>query len=619
MPVYTASRPSAACRASSSSGYRVWVARPAATPRSAARRHPRRDRIISDAPPTRAVVGDDARADATSDASASSSDAGASNGEAPHRPGRAARARMRRERAARLASAAADEDPREFPFYKLFLGGVAANADPESIAAAFGGPGVARDVFVHGGRGFAFVTFADERSYLEALAFPPETDLFVEVRAAAAADDCFSPAGTDTITKNDARRVSPDDARRATFAVQCQESHADRLEAYLCESLGVEVIGVAAPNEPPREGRRVTERVVLCRATRSDASSSAYGRSPPGHVEVIRRVRADPALAMHRDFFPRVYDLRDSAVFASLAAASREVVDLVASDREAAGGDDGVKTRLETFPPSVARSNELAAAAAAVPAVKNAFTPRLSDATRVATVVSLRGDVTIVAYGGVERAAATDRDARGESRSTKASDENASRAYLKLAECALRDASLRDALANEGSRIRAVDVGAAPGGWTQFLARKGCRVVAIDPADVPDVPSGCRHLKDTAQNAWVTLSDETKRAAGSADAAAWCPFDVYVSDAVLHDADAQQDLLRGAVDAGLLRENAVIVVTFKSAPGRGVGDGYRRAAFARARKLGDELCEGDWTLTHLFANRSRERTFVGRLRSPGDA
>ena len=519
---------------------------------------------------------------------------------------------MRRERAARLASAAADEDPRdEFPRYRVFLGGVAADADPESIAAAFGGPGIARDVFVHAGRGFAFVAFADERSYLEALDVQPRADLFAEVRAAAAAVDGDSPPATSKKEEEKrSRRVSLDDARRATFAVQCQESHADRLEAYLrgddANALGVEVLGVAAPNEPPREGRRVTERVVLCRPASDDSSSA----------EVIRRVRADPALAMHRDFFPRVYDLRDSTVFVSLAAASREVVDLVASDREAAGDDRRVKTRLETFPPSLARSDEVAAAAAAVPAVKNAFTPRLSDATRVATVVSLRGDVTIVAYGGAERAAATD---SSESRSTKARDGNASRAYLKLAECALRHASLRDALANKGSRIRAVDVGAAPGGWTQFLARKGCRVVAIDPADVPDVPSGCRHLKDTAQNAWVTLRNETRTAAGSADAAAWCPFDVYVSDAVLHDADAQQNLLRGAVDAGLLRENAVIVVTFKSAPGRGVGEGYRRAAFARARKFGDELCEGDWTLTHLFANRSRERTFVGRLRSPGDA
>ena len=126
-----------------------------------------------------------------------------------------------------------------------------------------------------------------------------------------------------------------------------------------------------------------------------------------------------------------------------------------------------------------------------------------------------------------------------------------------------------------------MDVGAAPGGWTQFLARKGCRVVAIDPADVPDVPSGCRHLKDTAGTR-VILRDETKRKRRRRTPN-WCPFDVYVSDAVLHDADAQQNLLRGAVDAGLLRENAVIVVTFKSAPGRGVGDGYRRA---RARNRG---------------------------------
>ena len=419
------------------------------------------------------------------------------------------------------------------------------------------------------GRGFAFVAFANETSYEKALAFVPPREsarLFAEIRAAAPAPARATP-----------RVVSVGDARRATFAVQCQESHAERLEAYLRSRFGVEVLGVAAPNEPPREGRRLTERVVLCRRRGSDADVSS------ADAEIIRRVRADPALAMHRAVFPRVYDLRDSAVFASLAAASRAVVDLAASDAAAAGGEEEPraravkekKTRLETFPPSAARSPELAAAVAARPAARSRFTPRRSDATNVATVVSLRGDATIVSYGGPERAAATgrSRESDGEVKT------KASRAYLKLAECALRDASLRDALAG-GEGVRAVDVGAAPGGWTQFLARKGCRVVAIDPADVPNLPSGCRHLKTTAQSAWESLRHETN---------GWCPFDVYVSDAVLHDADAQRDLLRGAVENGLLREDAVVVVTFKSAPGRGAGEGYRRAAFARARKLGDEL------------------------------
>ena len=598
---------SALCRAFSANGSPGRLAKP----RFAARRHGSHG--TSDAPPTRAVVGR-ARTNATSDALASSSDAGGPDGEAPRRPGRAARARARRERAARLASAAADDDRERALPSKVFLGGVTPDADEASIADAFGGPDVARDVFVHRGRGFAFVAFADETSAANALAFPPRNSahLFAEVRAAAAADAApLSVTATkvsETATKVSVtatkvsetatkapRAVSFGDARRATFAVQCQESHADRLEAYLRSRLRAEVLGIAAPNEPPRKGRRVTERVVLCRARTSEGFDDA---------EIIRRVRADPALAMHRDFFPRVYDLRDSAVFASLAAASRAVVDRAASDAEAAGDESGdsrareVKTRLETFPPSVARSPELAAAAAVRPGARTWFTPRRARATRVATVVSLRGDVTIVSHGGRERDAATDRDDTVDETTL-----HASRAYLKLAECALRDASLRDALAR-GEGVRAVDVGAAPGGWTQFLARKGCRVVAIDPADVPNLPSGCRHLKDTAQNAWGSLRHETN----------WCPFDVYVSDAVLHDADAQQALLRGAVENGLLRDGAVVVLTFKSAPGRGAGEGYRRAAFARARNLGDEFCDGDWTLTHLFANRSRERTFVGTLR-----
>ena len=154
------------------------------------------------------------------------------------------------------------------------------------------------------------------------------------------------------------------------------------------------------------------------------------------------------------------------------------------------------------------------------------------------------------------------------------------------------------------------------------MASRGVAVVAIDPAEMSHVPSGCRHLRETAASAWTRLAAETRSADVSEETRSEAvrskfqaipPFDVYVSDAVLHDADAQERLLAGAVDAGLLREGATVVVTFKSAPGRGAGEGYERAARARAESLGRRLCD-EWELVHLFANRRRERTFVGRLR-----
>ena len=42
--------------------------------------------------------------------------------------------------------------------------------------------------------------------------------------------------------------------------------------------------------------------------------------------------------------------------------------------------------------------------------------------------------------------------------------------------------------------------------------------------------------------------------------------------------------------------------------------GYERAVGAAAERLGARLCEPGWRLTHLLANRKRERTFVGVVR-----
>lgn len=253
-------------------------------------------------------------------------------------------------------------------------------------------------------------------------------------------------------------------------------------------------------------------------------------------------------------------------------------------------------------------------AAASRPEATRRLSPR-ADAS--VALLSLRGGAHVVGR------CARDDERGGESVHISQSPDDkdaaaASRARAKLAEAALRCDAFRVALEDAKT---AVDVGAAPGGWTQFLASRGVAVVAVDPAEIPDLPNGCRHLRETAESAWTRLRAETERKAADeerlVETRASPPFDVYVSDAVLHDADAQERLLAGAVDAGLLRDGATVVVTFKSAPGRGAGEGYERAARARAESLGRRLCD-EWELVHLFANRRRERTFVGRLRRTQD-
>ena len=401
-----------------------------------------------------------------------------------------------------------------------------------------------------------------------------------------------------------------DAARRATLAVQCQESHADRVAAHLERALGLVVVGIAAPDEPPEVGRRVTERVVLARAAEDGetAADAAWDAT-----------RRDDAIRARPDFFPRVYDVRGGDAYATLREAADAAMDAIARFEvdegfEGVEGDETTTTlstvRLSTFPPSVVRSSAMRDAAASRPEATRRLSPR-ADAS--VALLSLRGGAHVVGR------CARDDERGGESVHVSESrgDEGAaaaSRAHAKLAEAALRCDAFRVALEDAKT---AVDVGAAPGGWTQFLASRGVAVVAVDPAEIPDLPSGCRHLRETAESAWTRLRAETERKAADeerpVETRASPPFDVYVSDAVLHDADAQERLLAGAVDAGLLRDGATVVVTFKSAPGRGAGEGYERAARARAESLGRRLCD-EWELVHLFANRRRERTFVGRLR-----
>lgn len=549
----------------------------------------------------------------------------------------------------------------------VFIGGVAPGVSSDALAGALSAFGelTSDEVFVSD-RGFGFAAFRSEaakRAALEAGADGAFAGLLSELREErgsvprAAREDGTSEAPLTAAL-----------ASRATLAIQCQASHARRLARYLDRDLDLEVVAVGAPNEPPSEGRRATERVVLV-APRSV-------RGPPGRADrkpeareggptaapsddraasdaLLTAVLTDEVLAMHADVYPRAYALQPGCdgVHVTLAAAAEELLTRVAAlDRPTADRSTRpmnpsavtptnpsgrrVAVRLQTFPPSVLSSPELAGAARANPSAAALLAPR--GASHLASLLSLRGNVHLIGLQPAVVGSVGDRERPAASRRTpevregqRTANARASRAYAKLKEATLRSAALRAALERGGGRtspVRALDVGAAPGGWTQYLAERGAAVTAIDPADVVMPPGNQhRHLRVTAQVAWGRLAGELRAGEPSSRTvgASGPPYDVYVSDAVLHEVTSQEALLGGAVRAGLLKPGAVAVLTFKSVPGRGVG-GYERAAAAEARRVARRWCGGGgedeeatrgetWELFHLHANRQRERTFVGVL------
>ena len=97
---------------------------------------------------------------------------------------------------------------------------------------------------------------------------------------------------------------------------------------------------------------------------------------------------------------------------------------------------------------------------------------------------------------GISGASENLHDWAGGARRFKWENGQISRAEFKLLEAAEQFGM------NLTAGMRAVDLGAAPGGWTRVLRSKGLLVTAVDPADLDARLSGdqgIRHVKSTAQ------------------------------------------------------------------------------------------------------------------------
>ncbi|MDD6262891.1 MAG: SAM-dependent methyltransferase [Clostridiales bacterium] len=166
-----------------------------------------------------------------------------------------------------------------------------------------------------------------------------------------------------------------------------------------------------------------------------------------------------------------------------------------------------------------------------------------SDRAEPAAIVSVMLGDTV--YAGVSSPEDNLSSWPGGMRRFARTESTASRAEFKLLE-ALE-------LFGEGlpSKGKALDLGAAPGGWTRVLAEKCFSVTAVDPAELsPDVLRlpGVTHFRGTSQQFLETSRGQ---------------FDVVVNDMKL---DIPESARVMAECAGLLAPGGLAVMTFKLKP-----------------------------------------------------
>jgi 23S rRNA U2552 (ribose-2'-O)-methylase RlmE/FtsJ len=150
----------------------------------------------------------------------------------------------------------------------------------------------------------------------------------------------------------------------------------------------------------------------------------------------------------------------------------------------------------------------------------------------------------------------------------------------------------------------AIDVGAAPGGWTHQLARCMKTVIAIDPAELhPSVISleNVHHIKKKSQDAGEDIDAIVKSNAVS----------LVCCDANRHPF-AIGDMLRPAIK--YLKVGGLLILTLKF-KGRGESEFKKSVQELSDKFFGDAEGSGSWggmQVIFLMANTKFERTVVAR-------
>lgn len=140
-----------------------------------------------------------------------------------------------------------------------------------------------------------------------------------------------------------------------------------------------------------------------------------------------------------------------------------------------------------------------------------------------------------------------------------------------------------------GKGMRALDLGAAPGGWTHYLSKRGISVDAVDPAALDEAAAGwpnVRHFRMTAQEFSRSHREDT--------------YDLIVNDMKM-DTNESMDILCGM--SSLLKQDGECLMTLKL-PKQGI---QKRINVAR-KVLGERF--ETVRIRQLYYNRSEVTVYL---------
>ncbi|KAG8461682.1 hypothetical protein KFE25_001300 [Diacronema lutheri] len=364
--------------------------------------------------------------------------------------------------------------------------------------------------------------------------------------------------------------------------LQCPHSHAQRIAAYCASGALAVRCTPAGLSEPPWEGKGLDRCVALACERPCELALAAV--RDPFLSSVVGRVLIAPERTVGLD-----------AAMGEIARALERA---------------GVRAaRLITHPRALAERLTDAVEAAGV-----RLEPKRGRHTHVVALAWANGPLA----WGVEPAEAygfKDLD-------SFLADAATSRAYYKLREALVMHFGAAAAAASrapspapapappaEGAGravappllrgLRAVDVGAAPGGWTSCLIEHGAaHVTAVDPAELDAqvlVLPGVAHMRMRAEEAAAAMLARGER------------FELLVCDMNLPPDDVVR-LVQSMAPA--VRPGGYLVLTLKRTMRNGVE--WAAATSDAERRLA--ACWRDVRLVHLFANTNMERTILARRR-----